>query len=126
MRSPGDPGAFFRHGHRPNGTRKVAVKESWRGVEPGFAMASWCVSINGNQVMVAANPAPNTAIFDGMGILVIANEQTISGTGVRNQTLTVNAISITFTDVIAGGTILNGRIEIGHVEATLVALPPCQ
>jgi len=92
----------------------------------GATIENAMLRVNGVLVTVASNPPPNTVIYDALGIRIVANEQTISGTGLKNRTLAVDAISITFTDVVAGGTVLNGRIEIGHTEATLVALAPCQ
>jgi hypothetical protein len=84
------------------------------------------ISINGSPA-VDLTPAPNTVLLDFLGITIIANEQIITGDGISNAGLEVNALHISFLNVpaILGSTpgTLSGDIIISHSEAELTAEP---
>ncbi len=82
------------------------------------------LSILGNTVTVDANAAPNTVLFDSLGIQVVLNEQIEGGDGVTSRSLEVNAIHIYFDDVAAGLGLLNGDIKIAHAYAEMNAVVP--
>jgi hypothetical protein len=84
------------------------------------------LSIGGFPVL-DLTPAPNTVLLDLLGISIIANEQIITGDGISNAGLEVNALHISFLNVpaILGSTLgtLTGDIIISHSEAELTAEP---
>lgn len=79
-----------------------------------------------NSLLLSANPAPNTHV-DVLGLLglagvnLILNEQILTGDGLTNRGLEVNAIHIGFTDFALGLNVLNGDIIIAHSEAQFLA-----
>ena len=84
-------------------------------------LASASGTLNGVPLVIAANPPPNTVLVNTAGIRVVLNEQLLSGDGVTSLSLTVNAIHITFTNVVVGGIgILNGDIIIASSHAQRV------
>jgi hypothetical protein len=84
-------------------------------------LASASGTLNGVPLAIAANPPPNTVLVNTAGIRVVLNEQLLSGDGVTSLSLTVNAIHITFTNVVVGGIgILNGDIIIASSHAQRV------
>lgn len=72
----------------------------------------------GVPLSISNNPPPNTVLVDTQGIRVVLNEQVQSGDGVTSLSLTVNAIHITFTNVVLTGIgVLNGDIIIASSHA---------
>jgi hypothetical protein len=67
-------------------------------------------------------PAPNTVLLDVLGLTIIANEQIITGDGISNAGIEVNALHIIFDDFIAGIGLLSGDVIISHSEAELTAV----
>ena len=57
------------------------------------------------------------------GVSLILNEQILTGDGISNAGMAVNAIHLEFNDFTSGLGILNGDIIIGHSEAQVQALP---
>lgn len=82
------------------------------------------LSILGTTLTVDANAAPNTVLFDALGIQVVLNEQIIGGNGIDGRSLEVNAIRISFDDVAAGLGLLNGDIKIAHAYSEMNAVVP--
>lgn len=82
------------------------------------------LSVLGASIAVDASAAPNTVIFDTLGIRVVLNEQIHSGNGIDHRSVEVNAIRITFDDVVAGLGLLNGDIRIAHAAAEMGAIVP--
>jgi hypothetical protein len=84
------------------------------------------LSIGGFPV-IDLTPAPNTVLLDLLGIMIIANEQIITGDGISNAGLEVNALHISFLNVpaVIGSSVglLTGDIIISHSEAELTAEP---
>jgi hypothetical protein len=82
------------------------------------------ISINGVPV-INLTPAPNTVLLNALGVTIIANEQTLTGDGISNAGLEVNALRISFDDfpAVIGSQfgLLNGDIIIFHSEASLTA-----
>ena len=69
------------------------------------------LSILGTTLTVDANAAPNTVLFDALGIQ-------------DGRSLEVNAIRISFDDVAAGLGLLNGDIKIAHAYSEMNAVVP--
>ncbi|MBA3725357.1 MAG: PEP-CTERM sorting domain-containing protein [Armatimonadetes bacterium] len=82
------------------------------------------LTILGVGVAINANPAPNTVVFNNLGITVTLNEQFVSGDGINSRGQTTNAIHIGLEDVGAGGGLVNGDIVISHSAASLEAVVP--
>jgi hypothetical protein len=81
------------------------------------------ISVLGVPLAIPANPAPNTVLFDAAGVLIVLNEQTLSGDGSSGLALVVNALRVEFTNAVLGLGLLNGEIVISHSEAALAAVP---
>ena len=82
------------------------------------------LTILGVGVAITSNPAPNTVVFNNLGITVTLNEQFVSGDGINSRGQTTNAIHIGLEDVIGGGGLVNGDIIISHSAANLRAVVP--
>jgi len=78
------------------------------------------VSITVDDVTFSLDPsyAPNTTIYNQGGILIIGNEQIVTGLGIVLREITVNALRIS-VDVLGIG----GDIIIGQSRAALSAVP---
>jgi hypothetical protein len=78
-------------------------------------------TVLGVPLNISNSPPPNTVLVDTAGIRVVLNEQVQSGDGVTSLSLTVNAIHITFTNVVLTGIgVLNGDIIIASSHAERV------
>jgi hypothetical protein len=79
-----------------------------------------------NILSVVVAPSPNFVLFDLLGIKIVLNEQITSGDFVSDGSMIVNAINISFTDVVGvlNGKlgVINGGIIIGHSEASMSAV----
>ena len=82
------------------------------------------LSVLGAEVLIDANAAPNTVLFDALGIRIVLNEQIVGGNGIDDRTMEVNAIRISFDNVAAGLGLLNGDIRIAHSYAEMGAVVP--
>ncbi|MGI8923679.1 MAG: choice-of-anchor P family protein [Fimbriimonadales bacterium] len=82
------------------------------------------LTILGVDVAITSNPAPNTVVFNNLGITVTLNEQFVSGDGISSRGQATNAIHIGLVDVIGGGGLVNGDIIISHSAANLRAVVP--
>jgi len=69
-------------------------------------------------VDVAAQPAPNTTVFNQLGVRVVLNEQVVSP-GTTSAGVSVNAIHVYLTNALLQGSLLNGDIVVAHAEASL-------
>lgn len=70
------------------------------------------LTVLGAQVTVAT--AANTVLFNALGLRIVANEQLVTA-----NSITVNALDITFTNFVAGTDILNGSIILAQSQAAL-------
>lgn len=59
------------------------------------------------------NPAPNTVLFNSLGLTITLNEQIVSG-----DSITTNAINIGFTDFAVGTGLKNGSIILAQSQAS--------
>jgi len=84
------------------------------------------LTLFGSPVLTITPPA-NDTILNALGIKVVLNEQTVTGDGATNSFIGVNAIHISFTNVlgvVAGNVgLINGDVIIDHSEARLTARP---
>lgn len=87
-------------------------------------LADVSLSVLGVTLDVDANAAANTVLFDALGVRVILNEQLMSGDGINSAGIEMNAIRISFTNVVAGLGLLNGDIRLGHSSASMNAVVP--
>jgi hypothetical protein len=72
------------------------------------------LAINGS---LFVNPAPNTVLFNIVGLSITLNEQTLFGDGITTTGISTNAIDIAFNNFALGTNLLNGNIIVGHTEA---------
>lgn len=84
------------------------------------------LSLNGITILDLSPPA-NNVLLDLLGIRVVLNEQIISGDGISSKDFAVNALHVSFENVLGllDGTLglINGDIIIGHSEASMMAGP---
>jgi hypothetical protein len=81
------------------------------------------ISVSGNALTIPIAPAPNTVLFDSLGIRIVLNEQfTVSNLG--NASQITNAIHIELDDVVTGGGLLSGNIIVAHSDAAMVGVVP--
>jgi uncharacterized repeat protein (TIGR01451 family) len=64
-----------------------------------------------------ARPAPNTTVFDQLGVRVVLNEQAAGGDGSSHGFATVNAIHVYLDGAVLGVERLSGDIVVSHAEA---------
>jgi len=78
------------------------------------------VEITIDDVTFALDPnyAPNTEIYNQGGIVIIGNQQIVTGNGTSLRGITVNALNISFGVLGIGGSII-----IGQSQAALSAIP---
>jgi hypothetical protein len=69
-------------------------------------------------VDVAAQPAPNTTVFNQLGVRVVLNEQ-VTSPGTTTASASVNAIHVYLTNALLLGSLLNGDIVVAHAAASL-------
>lgn len=69
-------------------------------------------------VDVAAQPAPNTTVFNQLGVRVVLNEQ-VTSPGTTTASVSVNAIHVYLTNALLLGSLLNGDIVVAHAAASL-------
>ena len=81
------------------------------------------ISVLGVPLSIPASPAPNTVLWNAGGILIVLNEQILSGAGSSGLALVVNALRIEFANAALGLGLLNGEIVIARSEAALAAVP---
>lgn len=72
---------------------------------------------------IAINPAPNTVLLNLLGVKVVLNEQILSGDGLTNRKLIVNAIHVYFNNAALNLGLLNGDIIISQSQAQLQCAP---
>ena len=80
-------------------------------------------SLNGG-APASSTPAANTTLFNAGGLLVVANEQTVSCILPSSCSLQVNGLHFTFTNFFTGSDLVNGSVVIAHSEALLTAAVP--
>jgi PEP-CTERM motif len=81
------------------------------------------VSVNGS-VAVNLSPLPNTVFFNNGSLLVVLNEQIVTGNGIDTRALQVNGLHATLTNFpLAGFGLFSGDLIIAHAEASLAAVP---
>ena len=69
-------------------------------------------------VDVSAQPAPNTTVFNQLGVRVVLNEQ-VTSPGATSAGVSVNAIHVYLTNALLQGSLLNGDIVVAHAAASL-------
>ncbi len=82
------------------------------------------LTVLGQQLTVDANAAPNTVLFDSLGIRVVLNEQVYTGDGIETRGIEVNAIRIEIENYGIGLGLLNADIRIAHASASMMAVVP--
>lgn len=70
-------------------------------------------------IQLSAAPAPNTTVFDQLGVRIVLNEQAVSGNMATSASVSVNAIHVFLDGASIGGALVSGEIVVGHSEATL-------
>lgn len=84
------------------------------------------LSLNGVTILDLSPPA-NNVLLDLLGIRIVLNEQIASGDGITSKDFAVNALHVSFENVLGllDGTLglINGDIIIGHSEASMMAGP---
>lgn len=89
----------------------------------GFFIEDAVLNIAGvGNVIINANAAPNTVVFNALGITIIANEQYFSGDGITTRGLTTNALHITVAPL--GGNLVQGDVVIAHSYSELTIPAP--
>ena len=78
------------------------------------------IVINGS---LFVNPAPNTVLFNSLGLSIILNEQILSGDGITSTGITTNAIRIGFDNFLLGTGLVDGNVIIGQSQARATAAP---
>ena len=68
-----------------------------------------------------ANAAPNTVLFNALGLSIILNEQIMFGDGITSSGITTNAINVGFNNFLSGTGLVNGNIIIGSTTASVMA-----
>jgi uncharacterized repeat protein (TIGR01451 family) len=75
----------------------------------------------GAHASIDPSPAANSVVVNLLGVKIIANEQVISGDGINNESISVNALHITLDNsVLSLVGALTGDVVIGHSQASLV------
>jgi len=69
-------------------------------------------------VDLAAQPAPNTTVFNQLGVRVVLNEQ-VASPGATSASISVNAVHVYLTNAALLGNLLNGDVIVSHAAASL-------
>lgn len=67
---------------------------------------------------LVGKPAPNTVAFDGLGVRVVLNEQTLAS-GATHGNASVNAIHVYVLGLQVGANAINADLVISHSEAAI-------
>jgi hypothetical protein len=67
--------------------------------------------------------SPNFVLFDGIGLRIVLNEQIIGGNGTTFQSLTTNALRLSFDDFLLGGRLLTGDVIVANSFASILIDP---
>ncbi|BBA33914.1 putative uncharacterized protein [Methylocaldum marinum] len=90
-------------------------------------LAGAALSIAGTPIALIDIPAPNTvvdlSVLGLVGVSLLLNEQILTGDGVSNLGLAVNAIHLSFNAFVLGIASLTGDIIISHAQAQIAAMP---
>lgn len=88
----------------------------------GSLMPSGSAAITGLTVLgvpVTVGTAPNTVLFDALGLTIVSNAQTVTA-----DSIMVDSLDITFDDVgVDGLASLSGSIVLSHSQAQETAVP---
>ena len=80
------------------------------------------INVMGNQLNIPVDPAPNTVLFDLLGVRIVLNEQLTSVT--NDDALQLKkAIHITLYNVAGLGGVVSGDIVIAHSQANMSTVP---
>lgn len=82
------------------------------------------LTVLGNTISVVVDAAPNTVLFDALGIQIVLNEQNSFGDGVTTTGMEVTALRVIFDDVAAGLGLLNGDLRFGYSRVDMTAVIP--
>ena len=102
-------------------TAQVSGDYNAFSVSGGSVIEGLSLSALGTDVNLPVSFAPNTVLFNGAGLMIVANEQITTGDGVSSRGFEVNALHLSFDDFAAGLNLVNGDIILGHAEAELTA-----
>jgi hypothetical protein len=80
------------------------------------------ISVMGNQLTIPVDPAPNTVLFDLLGVRIVLNEQ-VESVSAGNVSQMTNAIHITLDDVAGLGGLVSGDVIIAHSASGMTAVP---
>ena len=69
-------------------------------------------------ISLDARPAPNSIVYDALGVRVILNEQAATGDGGSSGAIMVNAIHVTLNGAALGLERVDGDLVISHAEAS--------
>jgi hypothetical protein len=81
------------------------------------------ISVSGNALNIPIAPAPNTVLFDALGIRIVLNEQ-FSTSILGSASQVTNAIHIEIDDVLSLGGLVSGDIIIAHSDAQMNSVVP--
>jgi len=70
-----------------------------------------------------ANAGPNTVALDLLGLKLVLNEQSQTFVNSRDLFVQTNAIHLTLSNFVYGGSILSGEVILGHSQAEVSAVP---
>ena len=104
-------------------TAQVSGDYNAFSVTGGSVIEDLDLSVGGADVAVPVTFGPNTVLFNGLGLMIVANEQITTGDGISSRGFEVNALHIFFDDFAAGLNVIDGDIILGHAEAELTASP---
>lgn len=87
----------------------------------GVSIEDFSISIAGvGQLAIVANPAPNTVLFDALGIRIVLNEQ-IMTSDIDSMRMSVNAIHISVDPLL---NVVDADVVIAHSEAAMLVPAP--
>lgn len=81
------------------------------------------ITVAGVPLNIPVSPAPNTVLFDALGIRIVLNEQ-FGSTTATDASLDTNAIHIDLTDVAGLGGLISGEVIIAHSSANMTSAVP--
>ena len=88
----------------------------------GSTLEQLAINVMGNQLTIPVDPAPNTVLFNSLGVRIVLNEQveSVSAGSVSQMT---NAIHISLTNVLGLGGLVSGDVIIAHSSSGMNAVP---
>jgi hypothetical protein len=81
------------------------------------------ISVQGNSLNIPLAPAPNTVLFNALGIRIVLNEQA-SSSNMGSASQVTNAIHIELQDILTVGGLVSGDIIVAHSDAQMASVVP--